>query len=157
VKLNDAIFGLLLVALGAAVLVAVQGYPKIPGQPVGPALFPGLVAAGLCIAGVLLVARGWRLRAQQRWLAWDDWVRSPRHVVALVLLLGSVVFYIAAAEVLGFLLTAPILLAALFLVLRVRPVAAIALALAASLLVHTAFYKLLKVPLPWGVLKGVAW
>ena len=38
-------------------LVAVQGYPKIPGQPVGPALFPGLIAAGLCIAGVMLVAR----------------------------------------------------------------------------------------------------
>lgn len=156
-KLNDAIFGLLLMALGAAVLVAVRGYPKIPGQPVGPALFPGLIAAGLCIAGALLVARGWRLRAQQRWLAWDGWVRSPRHVLALVLLLGSVVFYIAAADVLGFLLTAAILLAALFLVLRVRPAAAIAIALAASLLVHTAFYKLLKVPLPWGVLKGVAW
>jgi putative tricarboxylic transport membrane protein len=157
VKLNDAVFGLLLVALGAAVLFAIQGYPKIPGQPVGPALFPGLIAGGLCIAGVLLVARGWRERAAQPWLAWDAWVRSPRHVLALAVLLGSVLFYILAAERLGFLLTAPLILCALFLVLRVRPAHAVGLALVATLLVHFAFYKLLRVPLPWGVLKDIAW
>jgi putative tricarboxylic transport membrane protein len=156
-KLNDAVFGLLLMALGAAVLVGVQGYPKIPGQPVGPALFPGLLAAGMCIAGVLLVARGWRARAEQRWLAWDDWVRSPRHVAALLVLLGSVVFYIVAADTLGFLPTAFIVLMALFLVLRVPPLMAVTVAAIATLLVHTAFYKLLKVPLPWGLLTGVAW
>src|SRR5687768_12712833 len=143
-KLNDAVFGLLLLALGGAVLFAVQGYPKIPGQPVGPALFPGIVAAGLCICGVLLVARGWRQRREQRWLAWDDWVRSPRHVLALAVLLGSVVFYIAVADKLGFLPTATIILLALLLVLRVPPVRALVVALIAVLLVHTAFYKLLK-------------
>lgn len=156
-KLNDAVFGLLLTLLGAAVLVGVQGYPKIPGQPVGPALFPGLIAAGLCVCGLLLVLRGWRQRAQQGWLAWDAWVRSPRHVMALVVLLASVVFYIAAADVLGFLPTAFLILMAMFLALRVRVPVAIAVALVATLLVHTAFYKLLKVPLPWGLLTGVSW
>ena len=156
-KLNDAVFGLLLVALGAAVLLAVQGYPKIPGQPVGPALFPGLIAAGLCVCGLLLIARGWRQRAQQGWLAWDDWVRSPRHVLALVVLLGSVVFYILAANTLGFLPTAAIILVAVMLSLRVRPLMAVTVAIVATLVVHSAFYKLLKVPLPWGVLQGVAW
>lgn len=156
-KLNDAVFGLLLMALGAGVLFAVQGYPKIPGQPVGPALFPGLVAGALCITGVLLVARGWRQRAEQHWLRWDDWVRSPRHVLALAVLLGSVVFYIAAAQVLGFLPVAMLILLALFLVLRVRPLPAAAFAVIAALVVHFAFYKLLKVPLPWGLLQGVAW
>jgi putative tricarboxylic transport membrane protein len=156
-KLNDAVFGILLMLLGAAVLVGIQGYPKIPGQPVGPALFPGLIAAGLCIGGVLLVARGWRERGAQPWLAWDDWVRSPRHLLALAVLLGSVVFYILAADKLGFLLTASLILAALFLVLRVKPPTALGLAIVATLLIHFAFYKLLRVPLPWGVLKGVAW
>lgn len=156
-KLNDAVFGLLLMILGGAVLVAVQGYPKIPGQPVGPALFPGLIAAGLCICGVLLVARGWRQRAGQHWLRWEDWVRSPRHVAALAILLAAIAFYIVAADVLGFLLTAPVILLALMLVLRVRPLTAVTVALVATLLVHFAFYKLLRVPLPWGVLKGIAW
>ena len=44
VKLNDAVFGVMLLALGIAVLLVVQGYPRIPGQQVGPALFPGIIA-----------------------------------------------------------------------------------------------------------------
>lgn len=156
-KLNDALFGLLLIVLGGAVLFAVQGYPKIPGQPVGPALFPGLIAAALCICGVLLVARGWRQRTDQPWLAWDPWVDSPRHIRALAVLLGGIVFYMLLADRLGFLLTATIILAALMLSLRVRPLPAIAIAVIATLVVHVAFYKLLRVPLPWGVLKDYAW
>lgn len=156
-KVNDAVFGALLMVLGAAVLVAIQGYPKIPGQPVGPALFPGLIAAGLCVCGVLLLAKGLRQRAEQPWLTWDDWVRSPRHVLGLAVLVGSILFYILASETLGFLPTAAIILLALLLVLRVRPPIAVAVAVVATLLVHFAFYKLLRVPLPWGVLTGVAW
>src|SRR5436305_309226 len=104
-KINDAIFGLLFVALGSLVLFAVQVYPKIPGQPVGPALFPGLIACALCVTGLVLVFRGWRARAQEHWIVWDEWVRSPRHVFAFALLVGSVVFYILASNWLGFLPT----------------------------------------------------
>ena len=156
-KLNDAIFGLVLLALGGIVLFAIQGFPKIPGQSVGPALFPGMIATGLCIAGALLVLRGVRERARQPWLVWDDWVRSPRHIVALVVLLGSVVFYIAASNWLGFLPTAALILMALFSVLRVPPGRAALLAVVATLAIHFAFYKLLRVPLPWGVLTPYAW
>ena len=156
-KANDAIFGVLFMVLGAAVLVAIHDYPKIPGPPVGPALFPGIIAAGLCICGALLAARGWRQRTHQPWLAWDDWVRSPRHFAGLAVLLGAIVFYILASDALGFILSAAIILSVLFLMLRVRPVIAITVAVLATLLVHFAFYKLLRVPLPWGVLQGVAW
>ena len=155
-KLNDAIFGLLLLALGSAVLFAVQGFPKIPGQPVGPALFPGLIAAGLCVCGVLLVARGLR-RPRQRWLVWDEWVRSPRHIAALAVLLGSIVFYIAAAERLGFLPSSLLILMAMFTVLKVPPGRALLIAVIATLVIHFAFYKLLRVPLPWGLLTPYAW
>ena len=85
-KLNDAVFGLILFILGATILVVVQGFPKIPGQQVGPALFPGLIAAGLCIGGVALMVIGWRDRATVPWLAFEDWVRSPRHVLAFAVL-----------------------------------------------------------------------
>src|SRR5690606_28074117 len=134
-----------------------RDFPKIPGQPVGPALFPGLVACGLCVAGVLLMASGWRQRTSEPWLAWRPWVRSPRHVLALAVLLASVLLYIAAAERIGFLPLAFAILAALFTVLRVPPWRALLLALAATLVVHFAFYKLLRVPLPWGVLTPWAW
>jgi putative tricarboxylic transport membrane protein len=156
-KLNDAIFGLLLLALGGFVLFTVQGFPKIPGQPVGPALFPGLIAVGLCVSGLLLVIKGWLQRTRQPWLAWDDWVRSPRHIAALAVLLGCIVFYIAAAEKLGFLPVAWIILSALMATLKVPLGRALLIALIATLVIHFAFYKLLRVPLPWGVLKNFAW
>ena len=156
-KLNDAVFGLVLLALGTTVLVSVQAFPKIPGQPVGPALFPGLIAAGLCVAGLLLIIHGVRERARQPWLIWDEWVRSPRHGAALLVLLGSVLFYIAVSTRLGFLPTAVIILVALFMALRVPLWRALLVAVIAALVVHFAFYKLLRVPLPWGVLTPYAW
>jgi putative tricarboxylic transport membrane protein len=139
------------------VLAAPQSYPKIPGQPVGPALFPGLIAAGLCVCGVLLVATGVRHRAGEGWVVFEDWLRSPRHVLGFVVLIGAIVLYIVASDRVGFLLTAAVILLALFLVLGVKPVTAVSVAIVAALLIHFAFYKLLRVPLPWGVLTGVAW
>jgi putative tricarboxylic transport membrane protein len=159
VKLNDAVFGALFIALGAAVLFGVQGFPKIPGQPVGPALFPGIIATGLCVAGAVLLVQGWHRRrsAGEPWLAWEPWVRSPRHVAALAVLLGSVLLYIFAAQAVGFLPLATLILAVLFMVLRVPPGRAVLIAVIAALVVHFAFYKLLRVPLPWGVLTPFAW
>lgn len=156
-KLNDAVFGLLLLLLGAAVLVIVQGYPTIPGQQVGPALFPGLIAVGLCIGGCMLLVRGWRARASVPWLVMGDWVRSPRHVLALALLIASVLFYILVSHWLGFVLSAVLILTLLFRVLQVPLVRSVPIAVVAALVIHFAFYKLLRVPLPWGVLAPVAW
>ncbi len=102
-KLNDAVFGLLLLALGGFVLFTVQAFPKIPGQQVGPALFPGLIALGLGVGGVLLVARGWRERASVPWFAAQAWLKSPRHLAGFAVLIGSVLFYMKASTYLGFL------------------------------------------------------
>lgn len=156
-KLNDAIFGLILFVLGATILFVVQAFPKIPGQQVGPALFPGLIAVGLCVCGVMLMVIGWRQRASVPWVAMEDWVRSPRHVLAFFVLLGSIVFYMLVANALGFLPTAVIILTVLFCVLKVPLGRALLIAVIAALAIHFAFYKLLRVPLPWGVLTNYAW
>lgn len=156
-KISDAIFGLLLLVLGIAVLVVVQGYPKIPGQQVGPALFPGIIACGLCIGGAALLWRGWRDRAAMPWVQPGPWVRSPRHVLAFAVVVAGVVFYMLAAEKLSFLICATVLLAALMWALRVPPLRALFIAVVSALVIHFAFYKLLHVPLPWGVLGGIAW
>lgn len=155
-KINDAVFGALLLLLGVVVLVHVQGFPKIPGQPVGPALFPGLVAAGLAVCGVLLIVSGIRRRAEQPWYETAEWMRSGRHFIAFAAIVGGVVAYVLLATHVGFLLVAPVLLWIWFSVLGVRPVRAIVVAVAASLVIWYAFYKLLRVPLPWGLLTGSA-
>ena len=156
-KIHDTLFGLFFLALGALVLFAVRGFPNIPGQPVGPALFPGLIAIGLCVTGILLVIKGLRHRASAAWFEWEDWVHLPRHVLALFVLLGCVVFYIAFANALGFFATSFIMLVALFKALRVNWRRTLIVAVIATVLVHFAFYKLLRVPLPWGVLTPWAW
>ena len=156
-KLNDAVFGLLLLVLGASVLVTVQVFPKIPGQQVGPALFPGLIATGLSVGGLILMLRGWRERAAVPWLTLEDWVRSPRHLMAFVVLIGSVVFYMLVSQKLGFLLSSTVILSLLLYVLNVALGRALLLAVVTTLLIHFAFYKLLRVPLPWGVLTNYAW
>jgi putative tricarboxylic transport membrane protein len=160
-RLNDAVWGALLILFSAAILVHVQAFPTIPGQKVGPALFPGVLAACLAVCGVLLVVKGMAARGEggdgARWLALDGWTRSRRHVVAFAAVIGVNVFYILVVGKLGFLLTGPIYLLTLFMVFGVRLKSALPLAVLMTLGVHYAFYKLLKVPLPWGVLERFAW
>jgi hypothetical protein len=83
-KFNDAVFGAIFVLLAAVVLVHVQKFPMIPGQQVGPALFPGSIAAGIVVCGLLLIVSGLRHRASQPWFVAEEWTRSTRHVVAFL-------------------------------------------------------------------------
>jgi putative tricarboxylic transport membrane protein len=157
VKLSDAVFGLLLLALGAAVIATVASYPTIAAQRVGPALFPGLIALGLVIAGLILIVQGWRARATIPWIRFEPWVRSPRHVAGVLGVIGSIVFYIVASDKLGFFLTSLLILTVCFRLFGVTLGRSIVIATVATLVIHFAFYKLLRVPLPWGVFKNFAW
>jgi putative tricarboxylic transport membrane protein len=153
VKLNDAVWGALLLVLSAAVFLGIRSFPNIPGQNVGPGAFPGLIATGLAGCAVILLVRGVReLRAGGRLLVFGEWLRSPRHVANFLLTCGAIVFYLLTVERLGFLVTATLLLLALFLQLKVKPWLAVVVAVAAAFAIHAAFYKLLRVSLPWGVL-----
>ena len=160
-KLNDAVWGALFALLGAAILWHVQGFPRIPGQNVGPGLFPGVLAVAMLVCGAILIATGLKERrgagATFRWAVAPEWLRSRRHVLAFAVLVASNVFYLLVVDRLGFLLTAFVYLAALMWVLRVRLAVAVPVALIMALAIHYAFYKLLRVPLPWGVLQGIAW
>jgi len=155
-KISDAIFGAVLLLLGVAILVHVQSFPKIPGQQVGPGLMPGTLSVGLVVCGVLLVVSGWRKRATEPWTETADWMRSGRHLLAFVAIVGGVAAYVWLAQPLGFLVVGPVLLFAWFVILGVRPLPAAAIAVVAALVIWFAFYKLLRVPLPWGVLTRFA-
>ena len=160
-KINDAIWGALFLLLGVVVLVHVQGFPTIPGQKVGPALFPGAIAAALSVCALLLIAQGIAVRRRDgeraAWLGVEAWMRSPRHLLAFLAVIGVNVFYILLVDRLGFIPTGVIYLALLFAVFGVRLRNNLALALIVTLGIHYSFYKLLKVPLPWGLLTRWAW
>jgi len=154
-KVNDAIVGALLVALAIAILVHIQGYPLIPGQKYGPALFPGLIAVGFIATGVLLVVRGLRSGAPP--VRFAPWLASRALLTNFLAVVAALVFYIVAADRLGFVLTGFVLLLGLFVKFGVQAGRATLIAAIATLAIHAAFYKLLRVPLPWGLLERFAW
>src|SRR5205814_7078030 len=108
IKVRDALTGAALVVLAGIILWHIQGFPAMPGQKFGPAWFPGLIAAGLGACGVLLIATGMRETAP--WIATPGWLRSPRARVGIAALLGGLVFYLVAADALGFHITGLVLL-----------------------------------------------
>lgn len=155
-KVGDAVVGTVLLLLAGAIGVYVSGFPGMPGQRFGAALFPGLIAAGLAACGALLVARGLRQRAAA--FAFAPWTRSPPLLSNFLLFCGVLVFYIYAADALGFLIAGSLLLYALFLKLGVPRLTGFVVAIAATAGIDLLFYKFLRVPLPWGLLGFVtAW
>jgi len=151
VRAVDLRVGIALALLAAAVLWSAQAFPVVPGQRLGAGFLPKLVGAGLGLCGLGLVLRS------LRGTAYDDHVAAPttswRDIASALLILATIAAYIGLADRLGFLLIAPLCLLAVFRVLRVGWGPAMAWALGGTLLVHVMFYKLLRVPLPWGLLR----
>lgn len=164
-KFNDAIWGAALLVFAGLLLVHVQAFPAIPGQKVGPSAMPGALAIGLGICGALLFLRGLRERtharaagsAAPRWVELPEWFASPPQLIGFGVLVTINLLYLFGVDRLGFIVTGTIYLAALMWALRVPLVRALPIAIVMTLLIHYAFYKLLKVPLPWGLLQSIAW
>jgi putative tricarboxylic transport membrane protein len=151
-KLNDAVFGALFLALALLVLWTIQSYPKIPGQNIGPAAFPGIAASVLALCGVLLIVQGVRQRGASAWFERGEWTGRRAQLIAFAVTVLGLLLYVLASERLGFILTGSLMLTALMRALKVRWASALAVAIVATLLIHVAFYKGLRVPLPWGLL-----
>lgn len=156
-KFNDALSGAALLALALAILFNVRSFPNIPGQNIGPGAFPGLLASLLAICAVVLIWRGLRQVQRDKWLEFGAWLKSPYHLRNFLVTVGCLLFYILVSDALGFIPTAIMVLLTMFLALRVRPRTALLVAVAAAFLIHTVFYKGLRVPLPWGILMPLHW
>lgn len=126
----------------------------MPGQRFGPAWFPGLIAAGLGICGLLLVYTGVRQGAP--WLAVPGWMLRRRPALGVAVVVGGLAFYILAADRLGFHVTGIALLLLWTRLLGATWRTAAVVAVLATVAIHLAFYKALRIPLPWGLLEPYA-
>ncbi|MCJ9705034.1 tripartite tricarboxylate transporter TctB family protein, partial [Bradyrhizobium sp. SHOUNA76] len=54
-RLPDSVTGSFLVALGAAAAYGGWILPPVPGQPVGPNVFPLVIGTGLALCGLAIV------------------------------------------------------------------------------------------------------
>lgn len=156
-KFNDAISGAVLLVLALAVLVNIQSFPVIPGQNVGPAAFPGLLAGLLLVCSLLLILKGLKERASQGWVNPGLWLKSWPHLRSFVVTIAAMLFYVFASDRIGFIPAALVVLLSMFWTLGVRRRLMLPIALVVVLVIHTIFYKGLRVPLPWGWLQSIAW
>ena len=146
----DQRIGAALAVLGAMVLWSARSFPAVPGQKLGAGFLPMLIGAGLLLCGLALVLRGLRGVSAT---ALQAPASSLRDRVSAWLIIASVIGYIGLADRLGFMLVAPLCLLLVFRALQVRWALALGWAVVGTLVVHLAFYKLLRVPLPWGLLR----
>ncbi|MEO9877088.1 MAG: tripartite tricarboxylate transporter TctB family protein [Anderseniella sp.] len=156
-RFNDSVFGLILIAFAIAEITYSRTFPRLHGQDYGPDLFPTIIGAGLMLFGGILVARGWAQRTTQPMVVVGDWAQNRCNVVNVVILLGSIVFYILFSTWLGFIPTALLIQSILLVRLGSSLITSVIIAAISTMTIHTLFAKLLLVPLPWGLLLPVAW
>ena len=147
---SDRWAGAALAALALAVLWTAREFPQVPGQKLGSAFLPMIVGAGLLICGLALVARSFRRSAYRD--ADRTVAAKEEHFGSAAVIVGTVLAYIFLAERVGFLILAPLSIVPVFLALGVRWRPTCLWALGGTVVVHLTFYKLLRVPLPWGPL-----
>ena len=131
------------------VLWHIQSFPAMPGQKFGPAWFPGLVAAGLVLCGALLMRTGWR--GGDALLTWPAWMRQRRAASGVIGVVVGILFYVLTVDRLGFYVTGVVLLGVWVRLLGASWRVTLPVALIATFAIHFAFYKMLRVPLPWGM------
>lgn len=156
-KINDILTGILIGAFAAALSLYSLTLPQMPGQNVGPGMFPQLIAIGFMVCAATLILRGIKTSPRSAWIKMPDEFSDVRNIFRFLLVPATLVIYIWLADWLGFILTAALLLLALFLAFKVRLRSALIVAILGSLCIHYLFYKLLEVPLSWGLLDSIAW
>jgi putative tricarboxylic transport membrane protein len=158
-RLPDRATGLFLVGLGS--LAAYGGWllPPVPGQPVGPNVFPLVIGIGLAICGLMIAfGIGHSFEEEEELVPLESGqeaaVAKRGKVYGLRALLppALLIFYVVAVERLGFILTAGLIVLITSTALGARLKLAIPLAILAPIGIHLIFYKLLRVPLPVGLI-----
>jgi putative tricarboxylic transport membrane protein len=158
-KLSDRMTGLALILLGAAACWGGARLPPVPGQQIGPSVFPMVVGAGLMLVGALIalhIGRRFEEEAEAE-LAEHGGAEAGDGAPVLRPWLAALppslmIFYYFAVERLGFVPVAAIMIAVLAYAARADRRLIAPVALGAAVAIQIVFVKLLRVPLPPGLL-----
>lgn len=156
-RLPDRVTGLFLVGLGAAAAYGGWRLPPVPGQPVGPNVFPLVIGIGLALCGLAIAfGIGHTFEEEEEIVPFEGGAapapQGKLYGLRALLPPALLIFYVVVAERVGFILTAAIIVYVTATALGARWKLAIPLAALAPIAVHLIFSKLLRVPLPIGLL-----
>lgn len=146
-RVGDRLVGAGFAGAGALMLLATLSFPPMEGGQPGPALFPRLLAVLLVACGSAMALRN-QGRASQSASGAELRGRGLLNALCAV---GGVVGYLWAVDTLGFVVTATLLTWGLMWRLGVGAVRSLLVAAPFVAAVYSLFAKLLRVPLPPGL------
>lgn len=157
VHFDDRLNGLIFILLGGAVVFYAWQLPALSFIDYGPGFFPALIGWGLILAGsAILLAPFFRAEARGGWLVLSRGRSWPQALGSIGVVVAAIVLYIATVNVLGFLIAMPISLFVLLGFFDRHLLRDAVIAVLGSFLLHTFFYQLMSVQLPWGLLTPFA-
>ena len=156
----DIAGGLAFAALGLAIVVIGELTLRedIKGDLLGPMAFPRVLGGMLCVGGLYVAFRAWRMSADQSAIALDeegdeDEADVPASTVRAFTVMATVAALRDRAEPLGYLVATPVFVAAGLFALSVRSkVVLVVVPLVLTAFCYYGFAEVLSVPLPSGVL-----
>lgn len=157
----DRIMGCGIAVLGAAAAYGGWLLPPVPGQQVGPNVFPMVIGIGLVLCGIAIAMGIGASFEEPEEVTTEDGTHvkaedapPPVPYAALKTAVPPLLllFYAFTVDSLGFIPTAAIMVFATCLALGGNLRTAIPMALLAPPAVHLVFAKLLRVPLPAGLI-----
>jgi putative tricarboxylic transport membrane protein len=156
-RLPDRVTGLFLVGLGAAAAYGGWKLPPVPGQPVGPNVFPLVIGIGLALCGLAIAfGIGHSFEEEEEIVPFEGGAapapQGKLYGLRALLPPALLLFYVVVAERVGFILTAAIIVYVTATALGARWKLALPLTIGAPIVIHLIFSKLLRVPLPIGLL-----
>ena len=156
-RLPDQVTGLFLVGLGAAAAYGGCLLPPVPGQPVGPNIFPLVIGSGLALCGLAITfGIGRTFEEEEEIIPLEAGQARPPtgklYGLRALLPPALLLFYVVVADRLGFIITAALIVYATSTALGARWKLSLPLAVLAPIAIHLIFSKLLRVPLPAGLL-----
>lgn len=156
-RFDDRLNGLVFMLLGGVVVFLAQQLPTLTFIDYGPGFFPTLIGCVMIIAGSAIVLKS--LLQPGSIIAWAALPRAQswtQAVGSMGVVVGAITFFIATLNTLGFLIAMPISLFAMLAFFDRHIVRDIVIALIGSALLHSFFYQLMSVQLPWGLLTPFA-
>lgn len=147
---NDYIGGGIFVALGVFIWSMSFQFPGLEGGHPGPSLFPRVLGTLFIFFGSLVVYKGWKTsRIKEENLPAEEISLNYFNPILVIILIAA---FIALANKLGFIISGVAILFILMTKLRVPLLRRSIVSVALVCFVYLIFSKLLRVPLPIGLL-----
>jgi len=147
---RDYIGGGIFIGLGLFIWSLTMQFPALDANHPGPSLFPRVLGTLFIFFGSIVVFSGWKTKQKQKAPSANEEI--PLNYFNPILVIILIAAFIALANKLGFIITGVAILFILMVKLRVSFLKSSLVSVLLVCCVYFIFSKILRVPLPIGLL-----